>query len=132
MHYILVMQLRNSSEASLEDFLPIRRRQLSLSQAQEVVCQVFIHKDAFAGDGIRGQTQIFMVVKSGSYDPIEVRVYFRRNILQDELVMSTSVAPLSAQCSNHNKSERSGGRCQPDAAKMRPLLDQFFEDVTAP
>jgi hypothetical protein len=52
MHDILVMQLRDSLKASLEDLLSIRRRQLLLSQAQEVVCQVFVYKDAFAGDVI--------------------------------------------------------------------------------
>ena len=52
MHNISVMQLRDSLEASLEDLLSIRLRHLMLNQAQEVVREIFVHKDAFAGDGI--------------------------------------------------------------------------------
>lgn len=73
-----------------------------------------------------------MFAKSGSYVLIEARVYFFWNIFQDELVMPASKAPRLAQCSHDAKLERIGGRCQPHAAKVRPLLDQFFEDVAAP
>lgn len=46
------MQLRNSLKASLKDLLSIRLWHLLLNQAQEVVREIFVHKDAFAGDGI--------------------------------------------------------------------------------
>lgn len=46
------MQLRDSLKASLEDSLSTRRRHLLLNQVQEVVCQMVIYKDKFAGDGI--------------------------------------------------------------------------------
>lgn len=52
MHNISVMQLRDTLKASLEDLLSIRLRHLLLlNQAQEVVREIFVHKDAFAGDG---------------------------------------------------------------------------------
>lgn len=46
------MQLRDTLKASLEDLLSIRLWHLLLNQAQEVVREIFVHKDAFAGDGI--------------------------------------------------------------------------------
>lgn len=52
MHNISVMQLRYSFKTSLEDLFSIRHRHLLLNQAQEVVRQVIVYKDAFAGDGI--------------------------------------------------------------------------------
>lgn len=46
------MQLCDSLKTNLEDLLTIRRRHLLFNQAQEIVRQIFLYKDAFAGDGI--------------------------------------------------------------------------------
>lgn len=52
MHNISVMQLRDALKASLEGLLSVRCRHVVLNQAQKVVRQIFVYKDAFVGDGI--------------------------------------------------------------------------------
>lgn len=73
-----------------------------------------------------------MFAKSGSYVPIEVRINVFWNIFQDELVMLKSTEPVLAQVEMAQNLKRVGGRCQPHAAKVRLLLDQFSENVAAP
>ena len=51
---VLVVQVGNSLQTSLEYLLPGLHRDLLLDKVQEVVGQVFVHKYALAGNGIPG------------------------------------------------------------------------------
>ena len=49
---VLVVQLGNPLQTSLEYLFPGLHRDLLLDKAQEVVGQVFVHKYALAWDGV--------------------------------------------------------------------------------
>ena len=90
MDNISVVQFGSPRQTSFEYLLPSLHGDLLLDEAQEVVIQVLIHKDALISDGFRWHPYVWTFAEPRSYVFVEVGGVDFENILQDEYILAGS------------------------------------------